>query len=784
MKTTIINIRENVLKEEFIDFCFSFKPFINYLKQRVEAEQTIKSEFYRFVLNKFRAYPHLHQDNLTTDEVKNYTDVLELVYTILSPAVDKEDKLYWAMSLPVPSKIVYSTDAFFSFINDHNARDLSQLSDDNFAVFHERQVDFVYRLILQKLYKFPSDIKNDMIYSQSDVKTKLTQYFKIHTDTNFIDIGVEGKLPELSAEVIEPFLYEGAGMDVLRDVIPLSLFKLEGFSVITIEDITAEQAIDNIRLALVNHTKDQNELYLDVIQSLQTLGGNASIQFGLLPFLRLNGNLIFDAEECQNSILLKAAKEKNIAEETFTSFINNFIEKPEAKFFNTITDRKVEQFFFLNAIKETGIKSYAVLPVFYNRKLAGILEVSSTQKLVFYQKLLSRLQSALPLIAQLLQYSAEQFDARINNVIKNHFTILQQPVEWRFNEAAWHYLSSKNKGSGKNAIETVSFHDVHPLYGAIDIRDSTIQHNAALKGDMEVLTHLLSKTVSSITPLLPLKIARSLDTKVKNWKKVIDKFEKSNDETTINNILQSVINPYITSLRQSYPAVAQIIDGYEQAVNNKTGQVYAKRRALELSIKQINSTLNRYFEKAQVKVQKIYPCYFEKFRSDGIEYDIYTGQSIAPAIEFTPVYLQQFREWQVRSLVEVANIANDLKSEMPVPLDVASLIFLHSSQIDICFRNDEKRFDVEGYYNVRYEVIKKRIDKVCIRDTGERLTQPGKISVVYFNDDEAKDYLNYIAKLQKEDKLLNDTVFVNLEDLQGVAGLKALRVSINYHSKA
>jgi hypothetical protein len=39
---------------------------------------------------------------------------------------------------------------------------------------------------------------------------------------------------------------------------------------------------------------------------------------------------------------------------------------------------------------------------------------------------------------------------------------------------------------------------------------------------------------------------------------------------------------------------------------------------------------------------------------------------------------------------------------------------------------DEKRFDVDGTYNARYEVVKKRIDKANIKGTKERITQKRK----------------------------------------------------------
>jgi hypothetical protein len=136
--------------------------------------------------------------------------------------------------------------------------------------------------------------------------------------------------------------------------------------------------------------------------------------------------------------------------------------------------------------------------------------------------------------------------------------------------------------------------------------------------------------------------------------------------------------------------------------------------------------------------------------------------------------------WQLRSMISICHLTRQLAPKLPFPLKTASLIFIHSGKINIHFRNDERRFDVEGFYNIRYEVIKKRIDKVSIKKSQERLTQPDKIALVYFNDEDVRHFLDYIAVLQKAKVLKNDLEHVELEELQGVTGLKAIRVSVNY----
>jgi hypothetical protein len=69
---------------------------------------------------------------------------------------------------------------------------------------------------------------------------------------------------------------------------------------------------------------------------------------------------------------------------------------------------------------------------------------------------------------------------------------------------------------------------------------------------------------------------------------------------------------------------------------------------------------------------------------------------------------------------------------------------------------------------------------VHIRETNERLTQPGMIAVVYTQAKEATEYNEYIEFLQQKGLLKPGIENLNLEELQGVSGLKALRVQICY----
>jgi hypothetical protein len=194
----------------------------------------------------------------------------------------------------------------------------------------------------------------------------------------------------------------------------------------------------------------------------------------------------------------------------------------------------------------------------------------------------------------------------------------------------------------------------------------------------------------------------------------------------------------------------------------------------------INQTVSHYLDKQDEKLQLSYPHYFEKYQTDGVEYNIYIGQSMAPDRLFDQLYLKNIRLGQLQTMAEIAKITHQQLPEFKVPLQTTQLILIYNKPISINFRKDERRFDVEGSTNIRYEVMKKRIDKACIKDTHERLTQPGKIAMVYSNQKEAQEYEEYIHFLQSKGLLEPCIEYVELEEMQGVTGLKGMRVNVNW----
>jgi hypothetical protein len=217
-----------------------------------------------------------------------------------------------------------------------------------------------------------------------------------------------------------------------------------------------------------------------------------------------------------------------------------------------------------------------------------------------------------------------------------------------------------------------------------------------------------------------------------------------------------------------------------QALDPKLGVIYKQRKQYEQSVHLINQRIAEYLNQQQILAQRMFPHYFDKFKTDGVEYNAFIGQSLVQSRTLDPLHLKNLRLWQLLVVCGVEHMHWKIKNQLPMPMDITSLVLAYGNPMAIRFRQDERRFDVDGAYNVRYEILKKRIDKAYVKGTSQRLTQPGKLTIVYSQDKEADEYMQYLQYLQGVGYLDKEIEEIELEDLQGAAGLQAFRINFSY----
>ncbi|THH41212.1 hypothetical protein [Neolewinella litorea] len=258
------------------------------------------------------------------------------------------------------------------------------------------------------------------------------------------------------------------------------------------------------------------------------------------------------------------------------------------------------------------------------------------------------------------------------------------------------------------------------------------------------------------------------------------------DEAGLGDFIRHRINPIIEHLAGRYPDVSATADSYFKRIGSESGIFDHNRLAYDGALENLNRRIARMLDREEKALQELVPCFFEKYQTDGIEYNIYLGKSLAPHLNFNDLYIDNL---QLRQLIWTCDIACAVRkphttasADCPQPegihLDIAPLVLAYSSRLTLKFQPDQKRLDVDGSYNVRYEIVKKRIDKAVVKDTKERLTQPDHLTVIYTQDKEATAYQRHFEYLFAQGYISDQWEMLELEPLQGVKGLRALRVPI------
>ncbi|MEO6549548.1 MAG: GAF domain-containing protein [Ferruginibacter sp.] len=757
----------------------SFAPYIDFLKQQMSFADGMKSKFYRFIIRKFEQHPILLEPIQELAILSKYNDLLHLVDATIFPLVYEEENNLFALTPPLTFEMFYYSKAMYNTIVDKKTGFIRELHKSfSREQFKNKKETFLYNFILDKCYNIHYEFEHTMVFPIWDEQTGLMKYYKVKIDRRFIRLSCIGPLPEIDPrQMIE---LRGGIVDIvqLRTLISLDNFTLEGFAILNIFEITAEQSIEQIKNTILGINElNTNEVFDYIKGSLKTLLQENNLEVGLLPFLKVNNHFIIDDEFSNRSIMLKTGCERMCDNNSYTQLADEYKNDPKPLLLTTITEETIGQKPMMEKLYQSGIRSYLVLPLFNNGKILGVLELASTLPGVINNAFISRLEPAKHLLSQVLQHNIEVFENKLERTIKEKFTSLQPSVEWKFNEAAWAYIQ-KSSIDAKADVENVVFTNVYPIYGAVDIRNSSVERNSAIQKDHIRQLEILQFTLKELRRHIEIALLDEMIFKCMKWLTAISEVLTAEDELKINDFFENDVNPLLQHFKKNHSETGSIVLDYFTKSEIFKGVVYHNRDEYQQSIDLINNTLVKYMESEKDALQKSYPNYFEKYKTDGIEYNIYIGQSIAPDKPFDLLYLKNLRLWQLSSMAAISKITCDLLPQMKVKLQTTQLILIHGNSIDISFRRDERRFDVEGAYNIRYEIMKKRIDKVHVEATGERLTQPGKIALVYSNQKEIVEYLKFIEYLQDQQILLDDLEYLELGDLQGMYGLRALRVGV------
>ena len=734
-------------------------------------------ELYKYLYNRVQAHPEFLEP-VSVEVFTAHKALVEEIMNTVFPLTFSEKEDVYAVTCPFSTEVVYSSSAFKKQFLPNGELRLSV------PVSGEENLDIKIKaaacqMVLAQHYDLHLKGEIKPVFVFPNAKTGLNQYYEFEINNNLVEAiytGEKGGLPAMPEMEIHK-LSDLVNRPELMEWIPLNQFRFEGVSIMQITEVTEKSVVNNIKNILLNlQTFSEATIYESLQSQVEDLAGVPGLAIGVTPFFKIGDRPVFPVLGERQSLLMRGDNDadKNQVANNIQSL---FSKKDKTFLIESISEEDLRQYGFLSPLKEEGYCCLAIFPIRHNERLLGILEVASRKEKTLQSGVMNKIEAAIPLFELALKKISDNLEAQVDKVIKEQFTAIQPAVEWSFIDAAVDYILRQQQEE-EARIKPIVFNDVYPLYGAVDIRNSTVERNNAIQEDLLEQLEMVSSIITRACGIRYFPILQEIDFKVKKYIHAARNIILSDEEMSINRFLTQDIIQLFQHLQNEYPELKESIQEYFSMMDPNINMLYKNRKQFDESIGLVNRVVAKLIDHEQFKAQEMYPHYFERFVTDGVDFNIYVGHSLCPEKEFNTFYLRNLKLWQLSTLAKAAQVSAKLENNLSVKLQTTQLILAHRNPISISFRHAERKFDVDGAYNIRYEIIKKRIDKVRVKDTNDRLTQPGTISIVYSQLPEADEYLEYIDYFINEGVLKGEVERFDLEELQGVSGLKALRIGI------
>ncbi|ALR29080.1 MULTISPECIES: GAF domain-containing protein [Chryseobacterium] len=759
-------------KEAPFQVFISFKKYLDVLEHiRYNDRLEYRVNYAQSLIDKTKNFQEFKDGFQDIALLEKHEELIKLLLADLFPTGLTNNEIK-AASIPLSNITFNYTERFKNILKDAGKDfeiELRNIDDDEFYVF-------CCCLILQSYFKKNIKITQPFYYDIPN-KQGIMKHYKITVNSDFTEIFPTDNAKIPSDEVLDTLLENIDDFKLWKKYFPPSSWILKGFTIISLVDCTSEVALSDLKSSMISIDPENLSPDENLIEIFKSYFDVPELNFGLMLFNKKDQRL----------------EKLPIYENLFTNhildfWINAFDEETRKNTFNNLNhnskpivisnveklDHEIKSLPSFKILKNNKINSFMVIPIMKDNELLAIMEFTSPVPNSFNGLKLKKMEFFTDMILFSLNRFSFEKNYQIEAIIQREYTTIHDSVVWKFrNEAEKYFNASLSKKI--YTLKQISFKNLTPLFGFSDIRSSSEKRFNLMLEDLNQQIECLHGIFSLVNSDSE-KYLLALDI----FENELNNEIKADSEQRFQRLLREEIHPYLQAkleIKSSSEVKAKIKDYFAQ-VFTQNDLFYGNRKSLDDSITLVNRKLADMLDESQVKAQQIFPHYYERFKSDGVEHNLYTGQNIAPELHYHSKIVHKLRYWQLKTMCNMELEFQNFKKDLPISLDIASLIFVYNEKIDIRFRMDEKRFDVDGAYNSYYEIIKKRLDKAHIKDSTERITCPGKITIVYFGMENQKEYLEYINKLQKKEILQNDIEFLKVEDLQGITGLLALRVSL------
>lgn len=764
-------MRLNAFENSPFQVQISFWKLIQYIKDEVaENPESYRSAYLKSILEQVGNRRALTEGMETVEEVKAEEALITELLEVVFPAALSKNEIK-AVSMPFQNLIFNHTKRFKKLLEEAGTEFEIMIRD-----FDQHQYYITSCcIILNYYFKRSFDISRPFFVDMPDAKGFMRHY-RVLYNADFTEVLPTEKAIMLTDHDIQELEDNYDDLELWKSKFPQESWILKGFGLISLVDVTIESGLSALKsnfLKLEFGTIDISTSLSGIFSSIYKV---PNLKIGFTPLdldkvsqIEFHDFLGFKSyslnEACTNFVLCKKAYDSLFEQSKYYSIsdVDTYVEDEDE---NIMAEN----------LKRNGVGSCIFAPIIIDGKVEGVLEIVSEKTRALHSINAQKLGSIMPIVTDAFERIQSEIDNHVEAIVQREYTTIHPSVYWKFiQEARRNYF--ENMSEKDYLIKEIVFEQVYPLYGEVDVKGSSFLRNKAVIKDLSEQLEVLLLLLKEGDWMSQTLIFEKRILKLTSFQRQLQEYFYTGLEQTLQEYIRTEIHPFLERHKAAFNQ--QVLESYLERINPEFGTYYYHRKMFDQAIGRLNKRLVDTLDGRQVEAQQIYPHYYERFKSDGIDHNMYIGASIAPNQIFDFIYFQNLRLWQLQVFVEMLLSHYNSASKDSNVLELTALILIYDTSLSIRFRMDEKRFDIDGSYHTRYEVIKKRLDKACLKNSEERVVQPKKIAIVFANQIDQEEYMKYVQYFQDKGLLASTVDFIEVEDLHGISGLTGIRVDVN-----
>src|SRR5690606_2517275 len=182
---------------------------------------------------------------------------------------------------------------------------------------------------------------------------------------------------------------------------------------------------------------------------------------------------------------------------------------------------------------------------------------------------------------------------------------IHESVKWKFVKEVKRYIDERAIGNNM-AFKDITFKEVQPLYGQVDIQNSSTSRNKATQRDLAKQLELLGEIFSTLMSIHRIPIYEEYQFRVFSFLEEVKRSFMTGTEQRIIDFIKEEVHPSLDQISLMDPSLDILVSSYRDHFDTNLQMVYDHRQNYYDAVTAVNKRLTRVIYEPQQEGQQIF----------------------------------------------------------------------------------------------------------------------------------------------------------------------------------